>query len=74
MQNQFHNFNIQMIKKSLIKIIQIFKNVKLFLIADFEIPDFFEEFSSQIINKAYIDLKELIEIISNFDISIIPLE
>ena len=63
-----------MIKKSLIKIIQIFKNVKLFLIADFEIPDFFEEFSSQIINKAYIDLKELIEIISNFDISIIPLE
>ena len=63
-----------MIKTSLIKILQIFKNVKLFLIADFEIPDFFEEFSSQIINKAYIDLKELIEIISNFDISIIPLE
>ena len=74
MQNQFHNFNIQMIKTSLIKILQIFKNVKLFLIADFEIQDFFEEFSSQIINKAYIDLKELIKIISNFYISIIPLE
>ena len=63
-----------MIKTSLIKILQIFKNVKLFLIADFEIQDFFEEFSSQIINKAYIDLKELIKIISNFYISIIPLE
>ena len=74
MQNQFHNFNIQMIKTSLIKILQIFKNVKLFLIADFEIQGFFEEFSSQIINKAYIDLKELIKIISNFYISIIPLE
>ena len=74
MQNQFHNFNIQMIKSSLIKNLKVFKNAKLFLICNFEIPEFFEEFSSQIINKAYIDLKELIEIISNFDINIIPIE
>ena len=63
-----------MIKTSLIKILQIFKNVKSFLIDDFEIPEIFEEFSQQIINKTYIDLKELIEIISNFYINIISLE
>ena len=51
-----------------------FKNAKLFLIGEFEINEFLTEFSSQIINKTYIDWKELIEIISKFDINIIPLE
>jgi hypothetical protein len=44
-----------MIKSSLIKNLKVFKNVKLFVICNFEIPEFFEEFSSQIINKTYID-------------------
>ena len=44
MQILFHNFNIQMIKSSFIKNLKVFKNVKLFLICNFEIPEFFEEF------------------------------
>ena len=70
----YHNSDIEIIKKALIKILKEFKNAKLFLIGEFEINEFLAEFSSQIINKTYIDWKELIEIISNFDINIIPLE
>ena len=70
----YHNSDIEIIKKTLIKILKEFKNAKLFLIGEFEINEFLAEFSSQIINKIYIDWKELIEIISNFDINIKPLE
>jgi glycosyltransferase involved in cell wall biosynthesis len=70
----YHNSDIEIIKKALIKILKEFKNAKLFLIGEFEINEFLAEFSSQIINKTYIDWKELIEIISNFDTYIIPLE
>ena len=69
-----HNPDIEMIIPALIKILNEFKNVKLLLFGDLTFPDNLKEYSSQIINKTYVDWRELPEIISNVDINIAPIE
>ena len=51
----YHNSDIEIIKTAITKILTEFKNVKLFLIGEFKIPDFLTDFSSQIISKTYMD-------------------
>ena len=62
------------IKNALLKILKEFKNIFIFLVGQFSLPNYFQEFSSQIIYKKASDWKNLFEIISNFDLNIVPLE
>ena len=68
-----HKPDIEMIKPALIKILRKFRNVKLLLLGELEIPDF-SEFSSQIIYKKFVDWKKLPKIISKVDINIAPIK
>ena len=68
------NSDIETIKFALIKILSEFKNVKLLLFGLLDIPNFLNEFSSQIIKMDFIHWKQLPEIISNVDINIAPIE
>ena len=69
-----HNPDIEMIKPALIKIIKEFKNVKLLFFGHLNQTNFMDGFSSQIINKPFVDWKELPGIISKIDINIAPIE
>ena len=69
-----HYPDIEMIKPALIKIIKEFKNVKLLISGELNITNFMDEFSSQIINKPFVNWKELPGIISKIDINIAPIE
>ncbi len=69
-----HFSDFIMIKSALIKILTEFKKVKILLMGDIDIPDFLNEFSSQVKFKNFIDWKKLPEIIANIDINIVPLE
>jgi len=69
-----HNPDIEMIKPALIKILNEFKNVKLLFLGLFNQTNFINKFSSQIINKTFVDWKELPGFISSIDINIAPIE
>ena len=69
-----YDSDFKVIKKALIKILKEFKNILIFLVGQFSLPNYFQEFSSKIIYKKVSDWKKLFEIISNFDLNIIPLE
>ena len=69
-----HISDIEMIKPALIQILKKFQNVQLLLLGELSLPDLLNEFPNQIINKTFIDWRELPEIISNVDINIAPLE
>lgn len=69
-----HISDIEMIKPALIQILKEFKNVQLLLLGELALPDLLNDFPNQIINKTFIDWRELPEIISNVDINIAPLE
>ena len=66
--------NINMIKPALIKILYEFTNIQIFLIGEFDLTNFLNDYSSQIIKKTFKDQEELSEIISNIDINISPIE
>ena len=69
-----HNFDIEMIIPSLIKILTEFKNVKLLFLGEFDIPLNLQKFSSQIIKKKFVDWRKLPELIANVDINIAPIK
>mgnify|MGYP002626550565 CR=1 FL=1 len=69
-----HISDIEMIKPALIQILKEFKNVKLLLLGELTFSDLLNEFPNQIINKTFVDWRELPEIISSVDINIAPLE
>lgn len=69
-----HNYDFEMIKPVIIKILQNFKNVKLFILGFLDLSDDLKDLSSQIIRKSYINWKELPKIMSNIHINIAPLE
>lgn len=69
-----HNYDFEMIKPVIIKILHNYKNVKLFILGFLELSDDFKKFSSQIIMRSYIDWKELPKIMSNIHINLAPLE
>ena len=67
------NSDIEMIIPVLINILREFKNVKLFLMGEFELPYDLKEFSSKIIKKPIFTWEKLPEIISSVDINIVPI-
>jgi len=69
-----HNSNIKMIIPILTKILLEFKNVKLLLLGELDFLYEMQGFLSQIIKKKFIDWRQLPELISKIDISIVPLE
>ena len=74
--NHYSNSNIDlyMIKPALQKILREFKNVKLLLFGEYQIPKFLKEFTSRIVIKSSPNWDKLPEIISNIDINIKPIE
>lgn len=69
-----HNSDIKMIIPSLTKILLEFKNVKLLLVGELDLPYKLNDFSSQIIKMKFTDWRKLPEIISKVDINIAPIE
>ena len=69
-----HNADIKMIIPALTRILLEFKNVKLLLLGDLELPYELKDFLSQIIKLKFIDWRKLPELISKVDINIAPIE
>ena len=69
-----HNEDLEMIVPALIKILQEFKDVKLFFMGEINIPDDLKKFYSKITKKAFTNWKELPEFISKVDINIAPIK
>ena len=69
-----HNSDIKMIIPVLTKILLEFKNVKLLLLGELDLPYELKSFSSQIIKVKFIDWRKLPELISKVDINIAPVE
>ena len=63
-----------MIIPSFIKILEEFKNIKLLLQGEIELPKELIKFSSKIIKKPFISWKKLPELISKVDINIAPIK
>ena len=66
--------DLEVIKNVLLKILKEFKNICLFLVGYFSLPNYLKEFSSRIIYKNVSDWKKLLKIFSSFDLNIIPLK
>ena len=63
-----------MIFPALIKIFEEFKNVKLFLMGEIDLPHELEKYNSKIIIKPFINWRKLPEYISGVDINIAPIQ
>jgi len=68
-----HNSDIEMIIPALTKILEEFKNVKLLLLGELDLPNDLKNFSSKIIKKNYIDWKKLPKLIASVDINLAPI-
>ena len=68
-----HNSDLELIKPSLVEILEEFINLKLFMFGEINVTHFLDDYSSQIIYNKFVNWKELIEIISNVDINIAPI-
>ena len=69
-----HIDDIKMIIPALIRIFEEFKNVKLFLMGEIDIPNELEKYSSKIIKKSFLDWKKLPIFISRVNINIAPIK
>ena len=69
-----HKDDIKMIFPALIKIFEEFKNVKLFLMGEIDLPHELEKYNSKIIIKPFINWRKLPEYISGVDINIAPIQ
>ena len=69
-----HKDDINMIIPALIRIFEEFKNVKLFLMGEIDLPYQLEKYSSKIFKKSFLDWKQLPEFISRIDINIAPIK
>ena len=72
--NISHNLNIKIIFPYLTKVLLEFRNVKLLLLGEQDLPNNLKDFSSQIIIKKFNDKKKLPELIAGMDINIVPLK
>ena len=69
-----HNADIEMIKPALFKILKEYDNVNLLFLGELTLQENFNNYTNKIINKKFIDWRQLPEIISNVDINIAPIE
>lgn len=69
-----HNPDIEYVKPALIKIMTKYKNTKLKLVGEIELPDDLKEFQDRIIIEPFVDWQKLPEIIASIDINLAPLE
>lgn len=69
-----HNSDIGIVIPALSRILQEFKNVKLFFLGIIDIPTELKNFSSKIIKRKFVDWKQLPKFIANVDINIAPIE
>ena len=69
-----HNPDIEYVKPALIKIMNKYKNTKLKLVGEIELPDDLKEFQDRIIVEQFVDWQKLPEIIASIDINLAPLE
>jgi glycosyltransferase involved in cell wall biosynthesis len=72
--NISYNSNFKIIIPYLTKILLEFRNVKLLLLGEQDLPNDLKDFSSQVIIKKFIDKKELPVLIAGMDINIVPLK
>ena len=72
--NISHNSNFKIIVPFLTKILLEFRNVKLLLLGEQDLPNDLKNFSSQVIIKKFTDKKKLLELIARMDINIVPLK
>ena len=72
--NISHNSNFKIIIPYLTKILLEFRNVKLLLLGEQDLPNDLKDFSSQVIIQKFIDKKKLPELIARMDINIVPLK
>lgn len=68
------NSDIEIIIPIIIEIIREFKNIRLMLLGDINIPNDLKQFSSKIIKKTFVNRKQLLNFISRFDINIAPIK
>lgn len=69
-----HNPDIEYVKPALIKIMTKYKNTKLKLVGEIELPDDLKEFQDRIIIEPFVYWQKLPEIIASIDINLAPLE
>lgn len=69
-----HNPDIEYVKPALIKIMTKYKNTKLKLVGEIELPDDLKKFQDRIIIEPFVDWQKLPEIIASIDINLAPLE
>lgn len=69
-----HNPDIEYVKPALIKIMTKYKNTKLKLVGEIELPDDLKEFQDRIIIEPFVNWQKLPEIIASIDINLAPLE
>ena len=69
-----HNSDIEIVIPAFLKILQEFKNVKIWFFGEIDIPKELKKFSSKIIKKGFVNWKKLPELISKVDINIVPIE
>ena len=69
-----HNPDMEMIKPALIKMMKKYKNVKLKLVGEIDLPKELEDLKEQIIIEPFMDWEYLPKTIASIDINLAPLE
>lgn len=69
-----HNDDFKMIMPVLAKLLKKYKNVRLHIVGELELPDELQEYQDKIIAHPFVDWKKLPYLISEVDINLAPLE
>ncbi len=69
-----HNPDFEMIKPSVIKIMEEYKNVYLELVGEIDLPSDLNKFKDRIIKMPFVDYTKLPQMIAELDINLAPLE
>ena len=68
-----HNDDVAMILPVLIRILQVYPQVRLLLVGELDLPEELESYRTQVIFKSFVEWQQLPELIAQADINLVPL-
>jgi len=69
-----HNDDFRLVMPVITDVLKRYKNVRLYIVGELELPEELSEFKSQIVVSPFLDWEKLPELIASVDINIAPLE
>ena len=69
-----HNADFELVKPSLIRLMDEYDNLKLCVVGELELPEDMQQYSDRVIKYPFVDYRDLPKLIKSVDINIAPIE